>query len=80
MVLTKEAFNKIADDFPTLLLVEEDRAEALYFAAALLEAEADATRQKFPYATRSIDDLESALHTVYELARDADSDEFSEEG
>ena len=80
MVLSKEAFNKIADNYPTLLILDTDPADALDFAAAVLEAEADATRKMFPYATRCIDDLESALHEVYALARDADNEVFSEEG
>lgn len=80
MVLSKEAFKKIVSDFPTLLVTEDDPSEALNFAAAVLEAEADAMRQKIPYAFNSIDRIESALHEVYELARDADNEEFSEEG
>lgn len=80
MVLSKEAFRKIVEEFPLLLVMEDDPSEALNFAAAVLEAEADALRKKCPYATRSIDSMESALHEVYELARDAENEEFSEEG
>ena len=80
MVLSKEAFKKIVEEHSTLLIVDEDAASALYFAADVIEEEIKALKEKCPYATRTIDRLESALHEVYELARDADNDEFSEEG
>lgn len=80
MVLSKEAFKKIVKEHSTLLVVDEDAACALYFAADVIEAEIKALKEKCPYATRTIDSLESALHEVYELARDADNEDFSEEG
>lgn len=80
MVLSKEAFNKTVKEHSTLLVVEEDAACALYFAADVIEAEIKALKEKSPYAAHSIDRLETALHEVYELARDVDNDEFSEEG
>lgn len=80
MVLSKEAFKKIVEEHSTLLIVGEDAASALYFAADVIEEEIKALKEKCPYATRTIDRLESALHEVYELARDADNEEFSEEG
>ena len=80
MVLSKEAFKEIVKKHSTLLIVDEDAACALYFAADVIEAEIKALNEKCPYATRTIDSLESALHEVYELARDADGEDFSEEG
>ena len=80
MVLSKEAFKKIVEEHSTLLIVEEDAACALYFAADVIEAEIKALKEKCPYATHTIDRLESALHEVYELVRDVDNEEFSEEG
>lgn len=80
MVLSKKAFNEIVKEHSTLLVLDEDAACALYFAADVIEAEIKAVKEKYPYATRTIDCLESALHEVYELARDADNEEFSEGG
>lgn len=80
MVLSKEAFKKIVKEHSTLLVLDEDAACALYFAADVIEAEIKALKEKYPYATHNIDRLESALHEVYELARDADNEEFSEGG
>lgn len=80
MVLSKEAFKKIVKEHSTLLILDEDAACALYFAASVIEAEIKAIKEKCPYATRTIDSLESALHEVYELARDTENEEFSEEG
>lgn len=80
MVLSKKAFKEIVKKHSTLLVLDEDAACALYFAADVIEAEIKALQEKCPYATNTIDRLESALHEVYELARDADNEEFSEEG
>ncbi len=77
MVLSKEAFKEIVKEHSTLLVVDEDAVCALNFAADVIEAEIKALQKKCPYATSTIDRLESALHEVYELARDADNDEFS---
>ena len=79
MVLSKEAFKEIVKEHSTLLVLDEDAACALYFAADVIESEIKALKEKCP-ATRTIDRLESALHEVYELARDADNEDFSEEG
>lgn len=79
MVLSKEAFKEIVKEHSTLLVVDEDAVCALNFAADVIEAEIKALQKKCPYATHTIDRLESALHEVYQLSRDADNDEFSEE-
>lgn len=79
MTLSKEAFNEIVKEHSTLLIVDEDAACALNFAADVIEAEIKALEEKCPYATHTIDRLESALHEVYELVRDIDNENFSEE-
>lgn len=79
MTLSKEAFNEIVKENSTLLVVEEDAACALYFTTDVIEAEIKALKEKSPYAAHSIDRLETALNVVYELARDVDNGEFSEE-
>ena len=80
VVLSKEAFQKTVKEFSNLLIVEEDAAEALWFAVAVIDAEINATKDKCPYATASIDRLEKARHELRSLARDCENEEFSEEG
>ncbi len=80
MVTSKEAFKKIVKEFNTLLVVDDDPAEALWFAVAVIDAEINAVKDKCPYATRSIDRLEAARHELCDLARDCENEEFSEEG
>ncbi len=80
MVTSKEAFKKIVKEFNTLLVVDDEPAEALWFAVAVIGAEIDAQKKKSPYATRSIDRLEAARHELCDLARDCENEEFSEEG
>lgn len=80
MVTSKEAFKKIVKEFNTLLVVDNDPAEALWFAVAVIDAEINAVKDKYPYATRSIDRLEAARHELWDLACDCENEEFSEEG
>lgn len=80
MVTSKEAFKKIVKEFNTLLVVDDDPAEALWFAVAVIDAEINAVKNKCPYATRSIDRLEVARHELCYLARDCEIEEFAEEG
>lgn len=80
MVTSKEAFKKIVKEFNTLLVVDDDPAEALWFAVAVIDAEINATKDKYPYATASIDRLEKARHELRSLASDCENEEFSEEG
>lgn len=80
MVLSKEAFKRIVGKYPTLLILEDDPAEALHFAAEVMEAEEAALREKVPYATLTIDEKMKAAHEICELCRDVENEEFSEEG
>lgn len=79
MVLSKEAFMKIVDKYPALLILEDDPADALHFAAEVMAAEEAAQKEKVPYATRSIDRLMHAEHEICNLCRDVESENFSEE-
>lgn len=45
----------------------EDIAKAMLVAHEVLCAEADATKEKEPYATRSIEELEKAAYLVFQL-------------
>ena len=76
MVMSKETYREIVSRYSSLLLTEDDETDALDFAHDLLCAEADATAEKYPYATNSIGRLEAAAHEVFQLAGDIGSEEF----
>lgn len=80
MVISKEAYDKIIRRYSSLLLTEDDAVDALDFAHDILNAEADATKEKYPYATRTIDDLEAAAFRLSCMATEISNEEFSEEG
>lgn len=80
MVMSKETYQKIVSRYASLLLTEDDAVDALDFAHDLLNAEADAIKEKEPYATRTVDELESAAFRLNDLASDIDNEDFSEGG
>ena len=81
MVMSKQTYDEIIRRFSSLLLTEDDAVDALDFAHDLLNAEADALKDKCPYATRTIDDLEAAAFRLSCMAIEIGNDElFSEEG
>lgn len=80
MVMSKETYQKIVKRYSSLLLTEDDAADALDFAHEILNAEADALKEKFPYATRTISDLEAAAFQLSCMGTDIGNGEFSEEG
>ena len=80
MVMSKEAYDEIVCRYSSLLLTEDDAADALDFAHDILNAEADALKEKCPYATGAIDRLESAAHEAFRLSLDISDEDFSEEG
>lgn len=79
MTLSKEAYEKIVKKYPVLLVVDEDPLYAFNFVHDVLTAEADALKEKCPYATRSIDDLERAAYLVWDAMNDIDTDNLGEE-
>lgn len=54
METTKTRIVKLVADFNRTILDMDDAYEALWFAAALLDEEADATEKEEPYATKTI--------------------------
>ena len=80
MVLSKEAYDEIVRRYSSLLLTEDDAVDALDFAHDILNAEADALKEKVPYATRTIDELESAAFRLSCMATEIGNEDFSEEG
>ena len=79
MTLSKDAYEKIVKKHPTLLVMEDDPSEAFRFVWEVLTAEADAIREKYPYAHRSVADMEEAAYRVYDVGGDIDAGDFGEE-
>ena len=67
MDMTKEQVQAIVKRYPTLVLLEDDLYDAIDLVYDLLCAEADAIKEKEPYAVRAIDRLEAAAYEVHEL-------------
>lgn len=78
MYMTKQKFDEIKRRHGTLLIMDEDTGEALEFVQELLEAEADAMKEKCAYATRSIAEAETAAHQVYDMRREIDGEQFGD--
>ena len=79
MYLPRETYEKIVKNYPTLLVVEDDPAEAFRFVWDVLTAEADAIHEKEPYAHRSVADMEEAAYRVFDIGGDIDAEDFGEE-
>lgn len=71
MNITREALLKLCKEYGLTILGVDDLENAMWFCYELLNAEASATREKEPYATRAIDRLESAAHELFLLIDDA---------
>lgn len=78
MYMTKQKFDEIKKKYNTLLVLDDDVGEALDFVQELLEAEADALKEKCAYATRSIDEMENAIHQVFDMRREIDNGYFGD--
>ncbi len=78
MYMTKQKFDEIKRKHGTLLIMDEDTSEALAFVHELLEAEADALKEKCAYATRSIADAESAAHQVSDMRHEIECGLFGD--
>lgn len=78
MYMSKQKFNEIKQKHNTLLIMDTDVSEALEFVQELLEAEAVALKEKCPYATRSIADMESAAHQVFDVQGEIENEQFGD--
>lgn len=78
MYMTKEKFDEIKKRHSTLLILDDDTSEALEFVQELLEAEADALKEKCAYATRSIAETENAAHQVFDMRREIENEAFGD--
>lgn len=80
MTMSKADYEQLLESAGgTVILTFDDSVSALEFTFDVLCAEADALKKKAPYAIRTISRLEDAAKEVYDLLRDVDNEEFSEE-
>lgn len=80
MYITKEKFQEICKNHSSLLVLDGDVMEALNFVQEILEAEADAVKEREPNATVSIDRLNKAAYEVFSICGDVGGEEFGEGG
>lgn len=78
MYMSKEKFNEVKRKHNTLLVLDDDVGEALEFVQELLEAEADALKEKCAYATRSIAEMESAARQVFDMQGEIGDERFGD--
>ena len=76
MYITREKLTELREKYSTLLIVNSDVVDALNFVRELLEAEADAIKEREPYATASIDRLNAAAYEVFDICCDIDNERF----
>ncbi len=75
MYMSREKFDEIKKRHSTTILMDDDVGEAFAFVQELLEAEADALKEKCSYATRSIQDAETAAHEVFNMGQEIENGE-----
>lgn len=75
MCMTKEKFAEIKQKYG---LLDDDVGKAFDLVQEMLEAEVDATREKYPYATRSIYETEVAVHQVFDMHMDIENELFGD--
>lgn len=78
LYMTKEKFEEICKKYPSLLVVDGDVSDALNFVQDLLEAEADALKEREPHAVKTIERLNQAAHEVFDVLNDIEGEEFLE--
>ena len=78
MYITREKLAELREKHSSLLIVESDIVAALNFVQELLEAEADAIKERAPYATATIDRLNAAAYEVFDICGDIDNERFDD--
>lgn len=76
MYLSKVKLEEIKSKYPTLVLMDDDIADAFNMVSDILTAEADAIKEKEPYATASISRLEAAAYEVFSVCGDIENENF----
>lgn len=70
LYLSENKFQEVCKEYSTTILDDGDASNAFWFVYDLLKAEAEALREKEPWATVAIDRLESAAHEVLMMESD----------
>ena len=78
MYMTKEKFDEIKRKHSSLLVLDDDVAEAFEFVQEMLEAEADALKEKCAYAVKSIAETEKAAYQVFDMRREIDNESYGD--
>lgn len=78
MYITRKKFEEICKRHSSLLVLEDDAAAALEFVQELLEAEADAVKEREPDATASINRLNEAAYEVFNIFSEVENEEFED--
>ena len=78
MYMSKKKFDEIKAKHSTTIVVDADVGEALAFVQDLLEAEADAIKNREPHATASIGRLNEAAYEVFSISNEIDAGEFDD--
>lgn len=78
MYMDKEKFDEVRKRYATLLVLDGDASEAFSFVQEVMEAEAEALKEKCPYATKSIADIENMARLASDMQREIDDNEFGQ--
>ena len=79
MYITREKLEEIKEKHSTLIIVNSDVIGAMRFVQEVLEAEADALKEREPTAATTIDRLNAAAYEIFDLCGDIDREEFGKE-
>lgn len=74
MFISEEILSEIMDEYDPI----NTASDCFYFVAAVMELEVAEMKEKCSYATNTISRMESAIHEIYDAARDIDNEIFSE--
>lgn len=77
MYITREQFEELRKKYNTVLVIDDDITDALYFVQDLLDLEAKAIEESEPTATETIRRLCRAAYEVFSLNMDIQNEEFN---
>lgn len=76
MYMSKKKFEEIRANHDMLLIVNSDVIDSLRFVQEILEAEADALKEKEPTAVNTIERLNVAAYEVFDLIGQIEYEQF----
>lgn len=78
MYISKEKFEEIKKNYSTLILSDSNAVDALNFVSDIMKSEAEAIKEKVPYATASIDRLDTSAYEAFSIGGDIENEIFDE--